>query len=177
MSATALARFAQSSELQRLWLRIGALAALYLLFEALEWTWLHRSVRASVALVLEYLNHGVLFGVSEPRSSYLFIDGSQFRITRGCTYANLGLTIAPFMWRFHRNIVRNAAWLMGWFVALYMVNVVRLALAAHFHLGDWDWSIAHDWPDRILRWSIVVPAVWMALRSDRNAHVRETNRL
>src|SRR5215831_19068619 len=131
MFAAALDRFTQSREQQRLWLRIGALATLYLLFEALEWTWLHRSVRGSVAFVLEYMNHGALLGVSEPRSSYLFVDGSQFRITRGCTYANLALIVAPFIWRFHRDTVRNLAWLVGWFLALYVVNVIRLALAAH----------------------------------------------
>jgi len=168
MLAVALDRVGLSVEHRRLGLRIAALAAFYLLFDALEWTWLHRSVRAVVAMGLEYLNHGVAFGASEPLSSSLYVDGTLFRITRGCTYVNLALTVVPFLWRFNRTFVRNLFWVLVWFAVLYIVNVVRLVFAAHFTTGDWTWAAAHDWPNRLIRGFIVVPAVLLALRADRD---------
>ena len=178
MLAVALDRVGLSVEHRRLGLRIAALAALYLLFDALEWTWLHRNLRAVVAIGLEYLNHGVAFGASEPRSSYLSVDGTLFRITRGCTYVNLALTMVPFLWRFDRTPVnrtlvnrtlgRNLFRVLVWFALVYIVNVVRLVFAAHFTAADWTWAAAHDWPNRLIRGFIVVPAVLLALRADRD---------
>jgi exosortase/archaeosortase family protein len=168
MFAVALDRLASGPEQRRLWIRIGALAILYLILESLEWTWLHRSVRASLAFWLDWLNHGVRFGLSDLSSSYLYVDGSLFRITRGCTYINFALTVAPFVWRFGRHPARNFLWLLVWLVAMYTINIARLTFAAHFQVGDWTWSAAHDWPNLVLRWLIIVPVVWLALRADRS---------
>ena len=105
--------------------------------------------------VSSILNHGVVLGLSDTGSSCLGVDGTQFRITRGCTYINVAMTVAPFFWRFQNGLDRNLLWLL-------------LVFAAHFRLSEWTWSAAHDWPNQILRWSIVVSAVWLALRADRS---------
>lgn len=165
--ATARDRWVFALEDRRLCLRVGAVAFLYLVLEALDWTWLHRGVREAVAFCLEHLNHGVVLGLSDAGSSCLGVDGTQFRITRGCTYINVAMTLAPFLWRFQNGLDRNLLWLLCWFVVIFAINIARLVFAAHFRLSEWTWSAAHDWPNQILRWSIVVPAVLLALRADR----------
>jgi hypothetical protein len=141
----------------------------------LDWGFLHQSLRAITVTLLEATtDHIVTLGTIEPRSSGIWVDGSAYRITRGCTYANLALTVAPFLWRFDRKFIANVLLIAALAAAVFIVDAARLALAVHLHSGGASWALAHDWPNRLLRYSTVVPAVLFALIAD-HAGVRMTS--
>lgn len=159
----------------RLSIRLGFLLGLYILYDLFDWGFLHQSLRAiTVALLEATTDHVVTLGTIEPRSSGIWVDGSAYRITRGCTYANLALTVAPFLWRFDRKFTANVLLIVVFAAAVLVVDAARLALAVHLHSGGASWALAHDWPNRLLRYSTVVPAVLFALIAD-HAEVRMTS--
>lgn len=152
--------------MRRLSIRLLTLAVLLAGYECLDWGPAHRAVRSGLAVALTGLGHAVAPLLSEGRSSLLLVDGTLYRVTRGCTYLNLALILAPFVWRFGIRWSRNVLHLGLLFGGILALDVGRLAAAVHAHQAGWSWQLAHDWPNLALRWALVVPAVVLALRCD-----------
>jgi hypothetical protein len=159
-------------ELRWLCSRILALGILLALYESLDWGPLHRAVCAATAFALDLPGHTAIPLASEARSSVLLVDGALYRITRGCTYANLALTLAPFVWRVGLDLRANAFRLALLCSAIFLLDIARLMFGVHLHLAGWSWAAAHDLPNRLLRWSLVMSSVVFALRDDCRAAQR-----
>jgi hypothetical protein len=153
-------------ELRWLCTRILALGILLALYESLDGGPLHRAICAATAFALDLLGHSAIPLVSEARSSVLLVDGALYRITRGCTYANLALTLAPFVWRVELDLRANALRLSLLCSAIFLLDIARLTFGVHVQMAGWSWAAAHDLPNRVLRWSLVASSVVFALRDD-----------
>ena len=148
-------------------LRVLGLGAALGLYYALEWRFLRAALCDAVIRVLPLLGHTAL-PLAQESSSILLAGGRvAVAITANCSWADLILILAPFSWRFRRGLRANLLRLAAIAAAVLTVNVARLALAVHFTLGGARWSLAHDIPETILHYLIIVTAVLLALRSDK----------
>lgn len=164
---TAALRRPWAGESLLLLLRVLGLGAALGLYYALEWRFLRSALCDALIRVLPLLGHTAV-PLARESSSILLAGGRvAVAITANCSYADLILTLAPFCWRFQRSFGANLLRLAAVAAAVLPVNVARLALAVHFTLGGVRWPLAHDAPDTILHYLVIVAAVLLALRSDK----------
>ena len=146
-------------------LRLTALAALLPLYYAFDWMPLRLAVRDALVAILPLLGHPAIPLTSGAWVGILLSQGS-FEVTANCTYADLTLTLAPFVWRFHRPWRANAAALALLAPGVFALNLARLALAVDLHARGLSWDRAHHLPDTGLHMAVIALAVLLALRSD-----------
>ena len=145
--------------------RLAALAVLLPLYYAFDWMALRLAVRDALAAILPLLGHPAFPVGSGPAAGILLSQGF-FEVTANCTYADLMLTLAPFVWRFHRSAGANAAALALLVPAVFVFNLARLVLAVELHARGLSWDRAHHLPDLGLHMTVIAVAVLLALRAD-----------
>jgi len=136
------------------------------LYYALEWRPLRLAVSEGARGLLALLGHQA---VSLERGGGLYLALTQsgaYEISANCTYADLVLVLAPFVWRFDASLGRNLGRLAAVAAAVFSVNLARVALALHFHELGAPWRLAHAVPDVALHALAIAGAVVLAVAAD-----------
>jgi hypothetical protein len=143
-----------------------ALAGCWLLFWSLDWMVLRAGLAQALQSVLPTWGHWSTVNVADDQV-LLVVDGMRFQIGARCTYVDLALCIAPFLWRAALPTALNVFNLLLAFAAVQGINFARL-LGTHLALArGGNWTLAHDIPDLTL-WSLALAvAVLCALQTDQ----------
>lgn len=151
---------------RRILARFVAVGLLVPLYYELEWRPLCLVAREGVRWLLGLLGHGVT-SLDLGDKIYLALTGSgAYEITANCTYADLVLVLAPFVWRVGRPLPSNLCRLTTMATAVFTIDLARVALAVHFHELDVSWQLAHAVPDIAIHMATITCAVLLALRAD-----------
>lgn len=157
--------------------RLAILAVLVLLYFVSDWTPLRLAVRDAVVPPLYLLGHSV--DMLELGTDLLLVFGSGhgFAIEASCTYSDLALVLAPFVWRFRLRLSSNLTRIAGVFAGVFVVNTVRVILALHLFENGISWQLAHRYPDLLIHVAAIGIAVVLAVRADlcpdsQNCHNR-----
>lgn len=77
--------------------------------------------------------------------SDLTIQGVLFDIARECTYLDLFLITAPFMWQ-KKQIVMSMIRMCGLGFAIIIINLIRVYFAIKWYLNGVPWIYSHGLP-------------------------------
>ncbi len=93
-------------------------------------------------------------------------DGWVFVFSKECTYLDLFLASAPFVWRSRRSVAVNLRRIAAVLSLIWVINMLRLVggLAAYVH--GVQWKLAHDIPDMMVYWpllGIVLVSYWRSV--------------
>ncbi len=148
--------------------RAGVLAVLVPLYYAFDWTLLRLAIRGAVVPPLILLGHRVnTLNIGE---DLLLVFGSHrgYEIGPSCTYVDLVLVLAPFMWRFRRPLSANLTRLAALMAAVFAVNAARVILALHLFERGGSWLAAHRIPDLVVHFVAITCTVVLAVKVDLN---------
>ena len=153
--------------------RVSALVVLLASFYAWDWMSCRVALRDVIAWSIRVSGRSPTAFVYEA-SPALSVEGKVHYYTAECTYLDLLMIVAPFVWVFgatpRGNIVRVA-------IATSVVlggNLVRCWAAVYLDVLGVDRFYAHDLPDYILWWPTVVIVALLALRRDLRDHLGAT---
>ena len=145
--------------------RVSVLALLVGMFYALDWMPLRVVQRDVIGWSLRVAGYAPEAFVHEGSPAFCLADVVYF-YTAECTYLDLLLIVAPFVWVFgasrRSNILRIS------FAALVILggNLIRTWSSVYFNVRGTDWFYTHDLPDYIIWWPTVAIVVLLALRRD-----------
>jgi len=145
--------------------RISALVVLLALFYSWDWMAFRVMLRDVTGWSVRVSGYDPTSFVYEG-SPALGVEGKVHYYSPECTYLDLLMIVAPFLWVFGAsrwsNILRIgivALVIQGW-------NLVRCWAAVYFDVLGVDRFYAHDLPDYIIWWPTVAAVVLLALRRD-----------
>lgn len=146
--------------------RLLALTGCWILFWSLDWLLLRNWLAQGLHAVLPTWGHWSTVDVVDGQVR-LIVDGMLFQVGARCTYVDLALCVAPFLWRAKLATTVNLGILLLAFIAVQGINFARL-IGSHVALArGTGWTLAHDVPDLLL-WSLALAAaVLFALRNDQ----------
>ncbi|MGB2986246.1 MAG: hypothetical protein WBE26_10215 [Phycisphaerae bacterium] len=153
--------------------RFVALAALLGLFDAWDWMPLRVLQRDVIGWSVRVSGYSPTSFVYEG-SPAVGVEGKVHFYSAECTYLDLLMIVAPFLWVFgasrRSNILRIGV------VALVILggNLVRCWAAIYLDVLGVDRFYAHDLPDYIIWWPTVVVVALLALRRDLRDHFGAT---
>lgn len=150
----------------RLVLRVATLGLMLLLFHASEWTGLRRLVRALILAILPLFGHTAVAFDSAAELALMVDGGEPLAVTAPCTYLDLWLVSAPFVWRFHRTLIQNGMALMTTAAAVLLVNLVRIVAVIHLAALGYPLSVVHHGSDWALHAVWIGAWVLAAVRAD-----------
>jgi len=115
-------------------------------------------------------------------SPALGIAGKVHYYTAECTYLDLLLIVAPFVWVFGASRLRNILRLAIAPSVILGGNLIRTWASVYFNVRGTDWFYAHDLPNYILGIGMVAITVLGSIRRDfdgrcvstSQAHIRES---
>lgn len=114
-------------------------------FYGLEWNWLRE---LNLQLVQAALNG---LGCSlEAQDRSLTLPGRVFLITPDCTYVDLIICSFPLLWRVRRSFIGNCGVLTLFAMAVFAVNLPRVALAVYVTANGGSLFWSHDMVDYVL---------------------------
>lgn len=142
----------------------GALV-LYGLFISSQWTSLSILVSKQVEFGLTALGHRVNRTCSINQWG-IVVDGQAFSITRDCTYLELFVWLAPFVWRRNSKLTMNLAVILLLLVMVSAVNFLRLMFTFCVYSRGASWFAAHDLPDLLIFYPTIAIAVLLSVRRD-----------
>jgi hypothetical protein len=151
----------------RLGLRLAAMLVLLGLYRAWHWMPLRLIVRDVAAA-------GLAWGGWPVRATSLAGEpvlvsqdtGELFAITANCTYADLVLVLAAFLWRFGRPAAENALRLLLSAAVVLAANVARVIASVALVDAGSPRVLAHDAPDALLHVAAIAGAVVLAVLAD-----------
>lgn len=145
--------------------RMLALVVLLTLFYAWDWMPLRVLQRDVVAWSVRVSGFATTSFVYEG-SPALGVEGKVHFYTAECTYFDLLMIVAPFLWVFGAS--RRSNILRIGIAALVILggNLIRTWASVFFNVRGTDRFYAHDLPDYIIWWPTVAVAVLLALRRD-----------
>ncbi len=149
-------------------LRLAAMAALLAAYFSLDWMILRRLLRSWTAFILQRLGHQTA-SANNGSELYLVVDSEMYAMTANCTYADLFLVLAPFIWRAELGPAANLRRLLKLALAIFLGNVLRTSLALHLKAEGVSWRLVHTLPDKLIHSAAVSSQVIAALRSDWQA--------
>jgi hypothetical protein len=145
--------------------RFAAALTLIGIFYALDWTIVRVALRNTLCRCLE------ASGYAPERFSYggspaIRVGTFAYHYTADCTYLDLLLVIAPFLWIRDASLVRNVRRILLAALLILGGNVFRNYAVICFTVRGIDWRCAHDIPDYAIWWPTVVIVGWFSLRRD-----------
>lgn len=151
---------------RRLAIRLAWLAVLLPLVYSLDWAFPRILLRDLAAITLELLGHRAI-PLDTKLEALLSVDGTLYAVTVNCTYILLFFMIAPFWWRFEKNLPTNLLRLAFLAMIVGLINWSRIVSALHFNLTGVAWETAHTIPDISIHFIFLSVSLLLALRSDR----------
>ncbi len=145
--------------------RFLVLAALLGLFDAWDWMPFRVAQRDVIGWSLRVAGYAPGTFVHDG-SPAVRVGDHVFFYTAECTYLDLLMIVATFLWVFgasrRSNILRIAI------AALVILcgNLIRTWASVYFNVRGTDWFYTHDLPDYIIWWPTVVVVALLALRRD-----------
>jgi len=149
--------------------RFSALVVLLVVFYSMEWMQLRIVERNMIGRLLRISGYNTIEYMYEG-SPALRVNEKLHYYGTECTYLDLVMTVAPFLWVFgaHRrvNLLRIGI------VTLLILggNLLRCWAAVWLDVLGVERLYAHDLPDYVIWWPTVVFAVVFALRGDIGRH-------
>jgi len=131
-------------------------------FYLLDWGSATRLTAYSTATALTpFCKSVIISGGAE-----ILCDGWTFVFLKECTYLDLFLASAPFVWRSRQRVAVNLRRIAVLFSLIWVINMLRLVggLAAYVH--GVQWKLAHDIPDMMLYWpllGVVLVSYWRSV--------------
>ena len=101
----------------------------------------------------------------------LICDGHVFAVTKECTYIELFLITAPFIWRARQSSVVNLRRLLFVFCLIWFLNAIRMVGGLFLSVQGVSWQLAHDIPDWLLYGSILGVALLIYSRHATDAYL------
>ena len=151
---------------RRLVIRLFITVVLIVVYFGLDWTPIRVFVRDAVTKFLGHLGHQTL-SLDLIDGPHILVDAkNSYRVTTHCTYIDLVLILAAFCWRFNKSLAVNVARLLLMATVIMSLNIVRIALSIHYHQTVISWFFAHNLPHFALQFSMVIFAVFIALKTD-----------
>jgi len=145
--------------------RVLVLALLVGSFYAWDWMPLRVLLRDVIGWSLRVSGYNPISFVHEGSPAIRVAEEVYF-YTAECTYFDLLMIVAPFLWVFgasrRSNILRIA-------IAVLVIlggNLIRTWASVYFNVRGTDWFYTHDLPDHIIWWPTVVVVALLALRRD-----------
>lgn len=99
-------------------------------------------------------------------SPALSVEGKVHYYLPACTYLDLLMIVAPFVWVIGASRRSNILRLAIAAVVILGGNLIRIWAAVYFNVRGADWFYAHELPDYIIWWPTVAVVVLLALRRD-----------
>ncbi len=153
--------------------RFIALVALVGLFDAWDWMPFRVAQRDVIGWSVRVSGYNPISSVYEG-SPAIRVGDEVYFYTAECTYFDLLMIVAPFVWVFgasrRRNILRIAI------VAFVILggNLIRTWASVYFNVRGTDWFYTHDLPDYIIWWPTAVIVPLLALRRDLGGRSEST---
>ena len=146
-------------------LRVCMMGALLSLFYGLDWIPFRAAQRDLIAWSLGLQGYAPEAFTHEG-SPALRVGDHAFSFTAECTYLDLLMIVAPFLWVFGASLRRNI--LRIGIAALIILggNLIRCWASVYFNVRGIDWFYTHDLPDYVIWWPTVAVVVLLALRRD-----------
>lgn len=143
-------------------LSAGILAGLYY---ALDWEFLQTALRDILHWIFQTMGFAPIVSTFAAVPS-LRICQREHAYTAECTYVDLLLMMAPFVWGAKRPLLVNLSRLAILGVIIECVNLLRTWAALYLDLQGVGRFYAHDLPDYVLWWPSLITAVLLAYRAD-----------
>jgi exosortase/archaeosortase family protein len=145
--------------------RLTALALLVGAFYMLDWMPLRTTQRDLIAWSLRMADYAPV-AFTHDGSPAIRVEKRVYFYTAECTYLDLFLIVAPFLWVFggylRGNILRVAV------AALVILggNLIRSWASIYYNVRGTEWFYAHDLPDHMIWWATAAFVVLLAVRRD-----------
>jgi len=144
-------------------------------FYALDWMPLRVTQRDVIGWSVRAAGYDPVAFVHEGSPAIRVAEEIYF-YTAECTYLDLLMIVAPFLWVFgasrRSNILRIA-------IAVFVIlggNLIRTWASVYFNVRGTDWFYTHDLPDYIIWWPTAVIVPLLALRRDLGGRSEPTSR-
>ena len=143
--------------------------ALLVPWYVLDWEW---AVRWTASVTVMGLSP-FCGDVAAVNGMGIVCDSQPFPFAKECTYLDLFLIAAPFLWSTRQRSLLNLRRLSIAFLLLWVLNSVRLvgSLAASAHGVRWE--LAHDLPDMLLYWPFLLAVLAGHWRRAADANAQE----
>lgn len=128
----------------------------------LDWGWAVKLTAFSTATALSPFCESVM----SPDGTRVLCNGHAFVFAKECTYLDLFLASAPFVWRPGRREAVNLRRLAVVLSLIVVLNLVRLVGGLAAYVNGLGWKLAHDVPDMFLYWPVlgfVIIAYWRSV--------------
>ena len=145
--------------------RVSVLALLVGMFHAVDWMPFRAAQRDLVGWSLGMASYAPEAFTHEG-SPALRVGDHAFSFTAECTYLDLLMIVAPFLWVFGASLWRNILRIGIAALVILGGNLIRCWASVYFFVRGIDWFYTHDLPDYIMWWPTVAVVVLLALRRD-----------
>jgi len=151
------------------WRRLTMLALLLALFYSWDWMPLRVAQRDVIGWSVRAAGYDPVAFVHEG-SPAIRVAGDVYYYTAECTYLDLLMIVAPFLWVFGASRRRNMLRIAIAVLVILGGNLIRTWASVYFSVRGTDWFYSHDLPDYIIWWPTVAVVVLLALRRDFGGH-------
>ena len=145
--------------------RVSALVVLLASFYAWDWMPFRVALRDVIGWSVRVSGHSPTSFVYEA-SPALSVEGKVHYYTAECTYLDLLMIVAPFVWVFGASRWRNMLRIAIAASVILGGNLVRCWAAVYLDVQGVSRFYAHDLPDYLIWWPTVAVVVLLALRRD-----------
>ena len=136
-----------------------------LLYFNLNWYFLREFLNNVIAKILD-VSGQICISYNTENSYYMLINGYRYNITANCTYLDITFIIAPFCWRFQRQLFTNIIRLAWIALFIFIFNIIRIVIALYYYHLGYPWYMVHNLPDILIHIIVVTLFVCLAIRID-----------
>jgi len=145
--------------------RLAALGLMVMVFYAWDWLALRETLRDAVSGFIRALGCTVADSFERGTVAMRVAD-KQFVISADCTYVDLFLVLAPFVWRVRQSVQRNLLRITATVAIVSVLNFLRVGLAIYYHAQGYSWFFVHELPDYLIYYPSIAIVTLMAFRED-----------